>query len=826
MTLEALLRASVLACTLYLLLVYGMYVWLMLVGFVETRRRLRERAGDDLDLLAATRFAPGVSVIIPAYNESIGMADAVRSLLEIDYPDFEVIVVNDGSTDDTLAGLVEALGLVPAGASSRAVVPSEPVTGYYSLPGDRRLLVVDKANGGKADALNAGLNHCRHRYVCAVDADMVFTRTALSRAMREIVSDPAHIVGLTSFFEIAREPARSLEDGVRFTGPETRPIFAFQTLDFLRSFFNNRIPWARHNFMLCAAGAFQIWRRDLVDEVGGWSPDFTCEDIELTFRVHRVLRDRGASYRIACLPDCVGVTEGPDTFRKLVSQRERWQRVILETCWDNRRMCFNPRYGKVGLLGLPYYLLAEIVAPVVEVLALATLTVGAVDRTRGLAGLRARHALDHAREQRAHDRGPPHARSQREDLSTVTHGLAARPDACRDDRLSADPRVGTGQGDVGVRSGRQVLAEVRAQHTGGDCMRLTRGRGIEDLLLLLVAVAAAAVAVLGVVEASPPDLGLWLATASALALALTATFVVLLGGVARRTVDETLDGEWDTARALLSALPDGLLVVAGGRIRSVNRGLCDQLGFDRDALLGTEAPFPFWPPEHRHELDAWHAELDARGEHVGELTFRHWNGGRLRVLVAGRVVSVDDGQPRYLVTVRDVSESHRRERRLADLSVRDPETGLFDRHEFEARLGAAVRRATASGTGLAVVLAELGVRGRTGEGVFRRPEALIAVERLARAGRAGDELARTRDGELAWILPETDGDGAVEAIARLRAELAPLGGLSLTAGVCDLATAGDGLSLYALADRALERARRQGVGTTARYDLPARELVA
>ena len=110
-------------------------------------------------------------------------------------------------------------------------------------------------------------------------------------------------------------------------------------------------------------------------------------------------------------------------------------------------------------------------------------------------------------------------------------------------------------------------------------------------------------------------------------------------------MDDSLDGEWDTARALLSALPDGLLVVAGGRIRSVNRGLCDQLGFDRDSLLGVEAPFPFWPPEHRHEIDAWQAELEARGEHVGELTFRHWNGGHLRVLVAGRVVSVDEGQP-------------------------------------------------------------------------------------------------------------------------------------------------------------------------------------
>ena len=138
---------------------------------------------------------------------------------------------------------------------------------------------------------------------------------------------------------------------LRYSGPDTRPLFAFQTFDYLRAFFNNRTPWARMNFMLCAAGAFQVWRRDLVEELGGWSAEFTCEDIEFTFRVHRVLRERGRRYRIACLPDCVGVTEGPDSVRNLVSQRERWQRVILETCWANRRMWFNPRYGTVGLLG-------------------------------------------------------------------------------------------------------------------------------------------------------------------------------------------------------------------------------------------------------------------------------------------------------------------------------------------------------------------------------------------------------------------------------------------------------------------------------------------
>jgi biofilm PGA synthesis N-glycosyltransferase PgaC len=375
-TFETLLRAAVLICGAYLVVLWTMHWALLAVGLVETRRRRREREVDDVDALSGSRFAPGVSILVPAYNESAALPDAVRSALSIDYPEFEVIVVNDGSTDDTLARLVDELDLVPVEASSREVLETEQVVGYYRSPSDRRLLVVDKANGGKADALNAAINHSRYRYVCAVDADMVFARGSLARAMREIVRDP-EVVGLTSYFENTRDPAASLPDGVHFVGPDTRPLFAFQSFDYLRAFFSTRIGWARLNFMLCAAGAFQIWRRDLVEEMEGWSRTFTCEDIEFTFRVHRVLRERGRPYKVASLPDCVGVTEGPDTMRKLVSQRERWQRVILETCWANRRMLLNPRYGTVGMLGMPFYVLSEILAPIFEILAVATLVAGA-----------------------------------------------------------------------------------------------------------------------------------------------------------------------------------------------------------------------------------------------------------------------------------------------------------------------------------------------------------------------------------------------------------------------------------------------------------------
>ena len=150
---------------------------------------------------------------------------------------------------------------------------------------------------------------------------------------------------------------------------------AYQHLDYLRAFFNNRLAWSRLGFMLCAVGAFQIWRRDVLEEVGGYARNFTCEDIELTFRVHEKFRREGRDYEIHCLPDNVGTTEGPDTVRKLVSQRERWQRVINETVWHYRHMWFRPRYGSVGLLGAPFYLFTEVLAPVFEVLAIVALGV-------------------------------------------------------------------------------------------------------------------------------------------------------------------------------------------------------------------------------------------------------------------------------------------------------------------------------------------------------------------------------------------------------------------------------------------------------------------
>jgi poly-beta-1,6-N-acetyl-D-glucosamine synthase len=372
---STLLGAVVLACLGYLLLTNIVYVVLVAVAAIENGVRRHETSGEDYGVLASSRFTIPVSVIVAAYDEESAIVSTVDSLLALDYPEHEVIVVNDGSNDGTLERLRETFRLEPYEMFVRRVFETEEVRAIYRSAEHENLIVVDKENGGKADALNVGLNVARFRYVCGVDADTVFDRNALLKGMRLVVQDPARIVGVTSHLTIARDPEQAMAAPPGKRPIDRSPLLAYQHLDYLRAFFNNRLAWSKLGFMLCSVGAFQIWRRDVLEEVGGYSRDFTCEDIELTFRVHERFLREGREYQIICLPDNVGTTEGPDTAGKLVAQRERWQRVIDETVWHYRHMWFRPRYRSVGLVGAPFYLFTEVLAPAVEVLALVSLPV-------------------------------------------------------------------------------------------------------------------------------------------------------------------------------------------------------------------------------------------------------------------------------------------------------------------------------------------------------------------------------------------------------------------------------------------------------------------
>jgi cellulose synthase/poly-beta-1,6-N-acetylglucosamine synthase-like glycosyltransferase len=367
------LTVVVLACLAYLVLVTLVAVVFLIVGAVENAVRRNEEESTDYETLAASRFTIPVSVIVAAYNEGPVIESSVTSFLGFDYPEFEVIVVNDGSLDDTMERLREAFDLRPYELFVRHVFETARIRGIYRSTTHRNLVVVDKENGGKADAWNAALNVARYRYVCGVDADTVFEPTALLQVMRFAVTDPARVVGVTSQIQTAAEPEKVLAEPPGRRRVDRSLLGVYQHLDFVRAFINNRLAWSRLGFMLCSPGGFQIWRRDVLEEIGGYSTSFTCEDIELTFRIHEKFRREGREYIVHSLPDTVGVTEGPTEVRKLVSQRERWQRVIDETVVHYRRMWFNPRYGSVGMVGAPFYLLTEVLSPAIELLGLASL---------------------------------------------------------------------------------------------------------------------------------------------------------------------------------------------------------------------------------------------------------------------------------------------------------------------------------------------------------------------------------------------------------------------------------------------------------------------
>src|SRR5690348_1241394 len=372
------LQWTVIVCLAYVVVVYGAYGLMISYSMIEERLRRRRRIFESLDRVRESSLTIPVSIIAPVYNEAPVVAASTRSFLEIDYPEYEVIVVNDGSTDDTLAVLEQEFELEPIEHFYRRRYESGPIRGLYRSRTHPKLIVIDKVNGGKADSLNCGLNLARYRYICGVDGDTVLSRTCLLDGMRLALSNPQRIVGVTGHIAISGRPEEALAEDGEPAKLDSRAFLAFQHSDYLRSFFNNRLGWTRLNTMLCAVGAFQIWRSDVIEEIGGFSTTFTCEDIELTFRVHEHFRREGRDYEIVALADTVGVTEGPDTVRTLIAQRERWQRVILETVIAYRRMMFRRRYGAVGFIGVPFFILSEVIAPVFELLALLTLAASVV----------------------------------------------------------------------------------------------------------------------------------------------------------------------------------------------------------------------------------------------------------------------------------------------------------------------------------------------------------------------------------------------------------------------------------------------------------------
>jgi cellulose synthase/poly-beta-1,6-N-acetylglucosamine synthase-like glycosyltransferase len=335
--------------------------------------------GRDADARAALllpRFfsglEPPIALLVPAYNEEATIAGSVRSLLQLEYPSFEVVVVNDGSRDGTLDVLRREFQLVPFPEAYRVSIPTRRLRGIYRSLRHRNLRVIDKENGGKADALNAGINAARSPLICAVDADSVLQRDSLQRVVRPFLEDPDTIAcgGTIRIANGCRVSEGFMED----VGMPRGWLARIQVVEYLRAFLFGRMGWAPLNAMLIVSGAFGLFRRTVVVEAGGYRTDTVGEDMELVTRLHRLYRVARKPYRIPFVPDPICWTEAPESLRVLRSQRMRWQRGLLESLAANRGLLFHPRGGAPGWVAFPVLLAFEALGPLVEVVGYGFMT--------------------------------------------------------------------------------------------------------------------------------------------------------------------------------------------------------------------------------------------------------------------------------------------------------------------------------------------------------------------------------------------------------------------------------------------------------------------
>jgi cellulose synthase/poly-beta-1,6-N-acetylglucosamine synthase-like glycosyltransferase len=352
----------------YFLAISLQYLALMVIGFWETLRVIREVQWQERRELMRSPFTPPVSIIATAFNEEANIVESVRSLLALHYPRFEVIVVNDGSTDRTLDVLVERFALRRVSRSFEYVVPCRPIRAVYESRQFPSLVVVDKENGGcKADATNGGLNFALYPLVCVLDADSVLDEDALLRTVRPFVRDPGRTIAVGGSIRIVNGCEVRGGRVVRVALP-TRLLPLLQIIEYLRGFLFGRMGWSRLNALLIISGAFGVFDKRLVLRAGGYASDSLGEDMELVVRLHRYLREHRLPYRLRFVPDPVCWTEVPETLRVLRRQRSRWHRGLLDTLLRHRRMLGRRRYGPVGLLAMPAFVVFELLGPLVELL--------------------------------------------------------------------------------------------------------------------------------------------------------------------------------------------------------------------------------------------------------------------------------------------------------------------------------------------------------------------------------------------------------------------------------------------------------------------------
>lgn len=363
------------AVLIYFLAINSSYLLLLVLATMEFARQLRRVPFAGYDEAHASPLTMPVSVIVPAWNESVGIVESIRGMLSLRYPEFEVVVVDDGSTDDTFDLLAAAFDLrrIPREVPSDVHTVGALIDVHVSASAP--LVVVRKENGGRSDSLNTGVNVARYPLVCFVDADSLLDTDALLLVSKPFADDPARVVATGGVVRAVNDSTVAAGRVVDVRMPKTW-LPRIQAVEYLRAFLMGRTGWSRLGALAIISGAFGMFRRDVVVSVGGLDVTNLGEDFDLVTRIHQRMRRERTDYRVVFVPEPVVWTEVPPTRSVLGRQRRRWHRGLAQTLWRHRDMIGNPRYGRIGLLTLPYYVVFELLAPVVEVFGLLAMAAG------------------------------------------------------------------------------------------------------------------------------------------------------------------------------------------------------------------------------------------------------------------------------------------------------------------------------------------------------------------------------------------------------------------------------------------------------------------
>ena len=338
----------------------------MLMAMVFSVRYIKKARFSDIKLYKESYNMVPISILVPAYNEEEIIIQSIKSLLALEYSNYEVIVVNDGSKDKTLKKVISAFELNEITFPVKAVIKTKPIKALYYNPDFPNLLLVDKENGGKADALNVGINVSRYPYFVSQDADSLLDSEALVRIALSFM-EYKYTIAVGGIVRVSNGSEIRNGKVVKLALPRSR-LAMFQIVEYLRAFLVGRVGWSLFNSMLIVSGAFGAFQKETVVQVGGYTTNTVGEDMDIVVKLHKYMHEKKYKYRITFLPDPICWTQVPEKIKDLHSQRRRWQVGLMDSMRRNRIMMLNPKYGACGMLAMPYFFLFELIAPVVEAL--------------------------------------------------------------------------------------------------------------------------------------------------------------------------------------------------------------------------------------------------------------------------------------------------------------------------------------------------------------------------------------------------------------------------------------------------------------------------